>query len=528
MDRHRVIRSAGLVGGLTLVSRGLGFIRDILMASMLGTTMAMSAFTVAFRMPNLFRALFGEGALSAAFIPVFVETRQKQGDAEAWRVARQVFTLVGLTLAVIVVASIGLATVVLVRGGSSDYIRLVWELFRIMAPYMLFICLAAVSMGVLNAFGHFLVPAATPWILNLVLIAAMVGVIPRLNGTPETQVFAIAWAVLLAGVLQWAAQLPSLLRRGFNPRPTLDLRDARLLKVLALMGPAALGRAVTQVNVLIDGWLAVAIAPWAPSALYYSERIIYLPMGIFATALSTVLLPLFSGQAARGDHPALRDSVNHALRLLMFVMIPAATGLLVLATPLCRAMFEHGAFTAESTLQTARALWFYAPGMVVFSLGKVFAPVFFAMHDTRTPVRVGVATVLLNIVLSITFMLTWPAPYKHAGIAFATVIAETLNGIILGAMIHRRIGSPGWSTVAASVGRILGYAGVMALAARQVWHLASAALLRAGWMPKAAVIGGVTLAIATGMVVYLLLALATRAPELAEIRAALRRRKNRP
>lgn len=527
MEKHSVIRSAGLVGGLTLVSRGMGFIRDVLIANYFGTTGAASAFMAAFRIPNLFRALFGEGALSAAFIPVFVETRHKDGDPAAWRLARQVFTLMTLLLSAIVLIGVLVATWALARQGVGGFEELVWRLFRIMFPYMFFICLTAVSMAALNSFGHFAVPAATPWVLNAVEIAVLLLVCPMLGPTPEERIYGVAWGVIVAGFFQLGIQFPPLMKLGFSPRPVWDLRDARLRKMLVLMGPVAVGRAVTQVNVAVDSLLALAIGQWAAAALWYSERLVYLPLGIFATALSTVLLPLFSGQAARGDRAALRDSVNHALRLLAFVMIPAALGLFALAEPIIRACYERGTFTSESTMLSARALMFFAPGMIVFGLGKVFVPAFYGLQDPKTPVRIGIATVLLNIAMSVGFMLTWPTYYKHAGIACATVIAETLNGVAMAWILHRRLGSPGWASIAASVGRIVLCAGAMAAAAR-VTAVGLARMLEGrGWGGGSAQIAGVVAAVAVGVACYVGLSVALRSPELAEIRDAMRRRKRR-
>lgn len=527
MEKHSVIRSAGLVGGLTLVSRGMGFVRDVLIANYFGTTGAASAFMAAFRIPNLFRALFGEGALSAAFIPIFVETRHKEGDPSAWRLAQQVFTLMTLLLAVIVLVGVAVATWALARQGMGGFEELVWRLFRIMFPYMLFICLTAVSMGALNSFGHFTIPAITPWVLNAVEIAVLLLVCPRLGTTPEERIFGVAWGVILAGFLQLGIQFPPLMKLGFRPRLAWDLRDPRLRRMLVLMGPVAIGRAVTQVNVAVDSFLALAIGQWAGAALWYSERLVYMPLGIFATALSTVLLPLFSGQAARGDRAALRDSVNHALRLLAFVMFPAALGLLALADPVIRACYERGSFTAESTMLTARAMMFFAPGMLVFSLGKVFVPAFYGLQDPKTPVRIGIATVLLNIALSVVFMLTWPTYYKHSGIACATVIAETLNGVAMAWILHRRLGSPGWRSIAASVGRTALCAVAMAAAARGTADGLIRMLAGQGWKASSSAMVAVMAAVTVGVACYFGLAAALRSTELAEIREAMRHRRQR-
>jgi putative peptidoglycan lipid II flippase len=524
MDARHMIRSTGLVGAATGLSRVMGLIRDMLMASAFGTTGAMSAFVIAFRMPNLFRALFGEGALSAAFIPVFVDTRTKQGDAEAWSVARKTLTLVGVTLAGLALFGAATAWATGRWGGLTERGELIASLMAIMLPYLFFICLAAVGSGLLNALGHFFVPAATPWILNATLIGSLLVVCPRLGDTPERQIFGVAWAVLVAGALQAWAQFPPLRRRGFRWHWDFAPHDERIARLLTLMGPVALSRAVTQVNVLVDSWLAVAIAAWAPAALFYSERLIYLPLGIFATALSTVLLPLFSGHAARGDHAALRAAVGHGLRLLLFVMIPAAAGLFVLAGPICRLLFERGEFDPRSTLLTVRALWIYAPGMVVFSLGKVFVPAFYGLQDPRTPMRVGAATVGLNIALSVGFMLTWPLEWKHAGIAAATVISETIGGLWLALAVHRRIGSPGWRAVGAAVARASLGAAAMAAAARFAGAAAAAAATGAGWSGTPVHGAEVAAGIAAGLAAYLAVAAAFRSPEARDILAALRGR----
>ncbi len=524
MDSRGVIRSAGTVGALTGVSRVLGLARDVLMAGMFGTSSAMSAFVVAFRLPNLFRALFGEGALSAAFVPVFVETLRRDGREAAWRVARQVFTLTALVLAALTLAGLAGVRWGLARPDLAERTRLVLSLLQIMLPYMIFICLAALAMASLNALHHFAVPAAAPSLLNLCLIAAVLFVCPRLGEDPSARIAGVAWAVLAAGALQLAVQLPLLARRGMRLRPLFDLSDRRLWRIVSLMGPAALGRAVTQFNVLLDSLLAVWIGAWAPAALFFSERLIYLPLGLFATALGTVLLPVFSGQAARADPAAMRRTLNHSLRLLLFVMIPAAAGLLALGVPLVELLFQRRAFGAESAVLTARALAFYAPGLVVFSLAKVFVPAFFALQDTRTPVRVGLVIVSANIALSILFMLTWPLSYRHAGIAFATVLAGTAQVLALGVLLHRRVGSPGWRAIGAGAARAAAAAAVMAFAARWVVSAAALRLAAAGRTGTPARAAAVAAAMAAGLLVYAAAAALLRSPELRELGRALARR----
>ena len=525
MEHSKVIRSSLMVGGFTSLSRVLGLVRDFLTAGFFGTSLAMSAFVVAFRIPNLFRALFGEGALSAAFIPVFIETRQKGGDAEGWRFARKVITLVGLVLLLVVSACIGAITLWMHREGLGAKAAMILPLARIMLPYTLFICLAALSMGILNSFHRFALPASTPSLLNVVWILFVLFVCPRMGSTPEVQIYGLAWGVLVAGVVQLGFQIPTLMRYGYRPGLALDLRDKKVLRVFGLMGPAALGSAVTQVNVMVNSLLAAWAAPWAPAALFYAERLLYFPQGILATAMSTVLLPVFSGHAARADHQQIRATMNYSLRTLLFVMAPASIGLLCLAEPIVRMLFQWGHFTNASTVLTSRALVFYAPGLFVFCLAKVFVPAFYALQDTRTPVRIGLIAVLLNLSLNVTFILTWPLEWKHAGLALATVISEGFNGLTLACFIHRKLGSPGWRQILTSVLRAFVAAVVMGICKTmcQAWlyRLGSAVLL-----PKLNQIVSVMASIGAGLIVYLLCALALRCPEIHNVLQALK--KHRP
>jgi len=514
MEPRKIIRSAGTVGGFTMMSRALGLVRDVLMAGFFGTSLSMSAFVVAFTIPNLFRRLFGEGALSAAFVPVLVETREKEGGEKAWILVNRVLSLLAVVLTLIT-AVIVLFAFTLPLGGEKTVA--VVSLLRIMMPYMIFICLAAVSMGVLNSLHHFAVPAFAPCLLNIVWIATVLLVVPHLGGGDEAKIHAIAWAVLLAGVLQWAVQWPTLVRHGWKPAFRPDISDARVKKILFLMGPAALGMAATQINVMIDKFLAMWVSPEAPSALFFSERLIYFPLGIFATALGTVLLPVFSGHAARADYDQIRLSVTNALRHLLFIMIPASVGLLVLARPIVQMIFEWKAFGAGSTAMTALALQCYAPGLIVFSLAKILVPAFYAMQDTRTPVRIGVAAVLLNLILNITFILILPQPLKHAGIATATVLAAFFSAVALAVILQKRIGSPDWRAIRKSALRAFSAAALMAWVVLQVYALFPAS-------GKIGQIISVLCSMTAGGSIYWLGSRLLRAAETDELLDALRRR----
>ncbi|HEY5653758.1 MAG TPA: murein biosynthesis integral membrane protein MurJ [Pontiella sp.] len=524
MKDRKVIQAAGVVGSFTLLSRGLGMIRDIIIAYHFGTSMLASAFFVAFTIPNLFRRLFGEGALSAAFIPVFVETRTKQGDQEAWKMASKVVTMTAALLSAIAIIGVLLFSVGTKMPGISEKWITTFSLSRVMFPYVLFICLAALFMAILNSFKHFSISAFAPCLLNLILIITMLGVFPMIGNKPLQHAYALSWAVVIAGIAQVTIQLPALSRFGCPFKFTSHWTDPRIRKMLLLMGPASLGMAVTQFNVLIDRLLALWIGPWAPAALFYSERMIYFPLGIIATALGTVLLPTFSVHVAKEDHSSMSKTITSSLRHLIFIMVPAALGLLVLATDILTALFEwNGSFDANSTRLSSRALMFYAPGLIVFSVAKVFVPAFYALQDTKTPVRIGIYTVLLNLILNITFILTLPEYWKHVGMAFSTVLAETIGMAALGLLLARRIPDIQWKVVLRGFVRCLACGIIMAAAAGLTAHYALPAL-KTIYLDKVAQLMNLVLSIGAGAGTYFILSLGLNSPELSEIRTALRRK----
>ncbi len=502
-------------------------LRDIIIAYHFGTSLLASAFFVAFTIPNLFRRLFGEGALSAAFIPVFIETRTKEGDSVAWDLAAKVVTMTAALLSAIAIIGVLLFSIGLHIPGVSEKWLTTFELSRVMFPYVIFICMAALFMAVLNSFKHFATSAFAPCLLNLILIVAMVIIFPLVGKEPTTRAMVLAWGVLVAGVAQAAIQIPALKRFGCPFKFSNSWNDPRVRQMLLLMGPAALGMAVTQFNVLIDRMLAMLIGEWAPAALFYSERMIYFPLGIIATAMGTVLLPTFSSHAAKGDHATMGSTITSSLRYLVFIMAPAALGLLVLAPNILSAIFEwNGQFDAQSTLLSARALMFYAPGLIVFSAAKVFVPAFYSMQDTKTPVRIGIYIVLLNLIMNVIFILTLPEYWKHAGMALSTVVAEALGMIALGILLARRINNIQWLEVSRSFVRSIACALLMSTVAWLVAHY-SLPLLENYLPSKVAQLVSLTLAIGSGACTYFILNFGLKSPELREIKAALSRKKDR-
>lgn len=458
-----------MVGFFIFLSRAFGFIRDIAMAALFGSSLAMDAFVVAFTIPNLFRGLFGEGALSSSFVPVFSETIEKQGQAQVWSFARNMFSFLSLTLAALVATIILLASLAIILLPLSPRIEMILELLRIMLPYMFFICLTAFFSAMLNALRRFMLPAATPVTMNIVMIAALWFVCPYLPVEGDWRIIAVAWSVIVAGLIQAVMQLPLLARMGFRLAFSADWGDPRTRRVWQLMGAAMLGVGITQVNVLLNRLVAVFIGLGAASYLYYAERLIYFPLGIFATALGTILLPTLSGHAARNRNDLILDTLNHSLRQIIFIMLPAAVGMLVLAEPIVRLAYERGDFSSLTTKMTTIAVQCYAPGLLVFSLIKVLIPAFYARQDMRTPVRIGLICTGINIGLML--LLLWPL--KHAGIALATVISTSVNVIMLGIIIHRRIGSPGWGEIIKATGRMSCAAALMALTAIFVYRSAN-------------------------------------------------------
>ncbi len=505
---NRLFRSTGLVSLGTLSSRLLGLVREMMMAWVFGVGLVGSAFVVAFTIPNLFRRLFGEGALSAAFIPSYIRIKKDQGPEAGWQLTRNVLSLLIIVLGSITLAGMALCTVALQWEGLPEKLSAVLVSLRILLPYMIWICLAAIAMGVLNAHRKYMVPAFAPCILNLLWIVALAGMqfVPGLY--EETKIIWICWAILLAGLLQFWVQLPSLRKLGYQPGKKVEPFDPEVKAVLRLMGPAALGAAIVQINVVIDRVLALWVADYGPLALSYSERLIYLPLGLFATALGTILLPEFSHLVQAKDRVKLGKMLEQSMRGLMFVMIPAAAGLAFLAIPIVRLVYERGMFDAESTLLTSRALVCYAPGLIVFSAAKIFVPLFYAHGDTRTPVKIGALTVLANLLLNLLFITLLPTGWKHAGLALGTVLSGLLQVCILAFLARKKFAEVHWTAILISWLRQALCCVPMISAA---WALLNATNHWSQWI-------SVPLAITAAAGIYGLCAWLLRCPELKELR----------
>ena len=435
--QHRLVRAVGTISFFTLLSRILGFVRDVVIARFFGAGMGADAFFVALKLPNFLRRLFAEGAFSTAFVPVFSDYI-KDGDEGATKEAAQsVFTVLSMVLVLVVVVGqiiMPLLIWVIAPGFSDDpeKYQLTVDLTRITFPYIFFISLVALAGGILNSFHRFALPAATPILLNVCMIVGALYIAPHL----ERPALGLAVGVLLGGITQLAIQLPALARIGMPFRFRWNLQHPAIRRILFLMGPSILGVSVAQVNLLFDIFLASWLKEGSISYLYYADRLVEFPLGLIGIAMGTAILPALSAKAASGDHAGLKHDLDFGLRLVLMINIPATVGLLVLREPILSLLFERGAFDAETTLLTSQALLAYGLGLTAFSSIKVLAPAFYAMKDTKTPVRIAIICMTSNMVLNVILMI----PLQHAGLALATTIAAFLNAALLLKGLEKKIG----------------------------------------------------------------------------------------
>ncbi len=451
MTKSALLKAAGVIGGLTLVSRVLGMVRDIVSAKSFGTTWQWDAFIYAFMLPNFMRRLVGEGALSSAFIPVYAEMIQKEGEESASRFANVVFTLLLWFLVGFLLAVEAALFFLLKWGALPPAIRLTAELLQILFPYLLFISLCALAMGILNCHRHFFSPSLGPVILDLVWIAAVVWVSPWAGPGSEARVTALAVCILISGAIQLAVQLPSLLRFGFSPRFIFDFLHPALRQVGKLVLPAILGFAIVQINILVDMTMGFWAGPGANSSLWYGNRLMQFPLGVFAIAMGTALLPAISHQAARQEIEEAKRTLSFALRSVFFIIFPASIGLIVLRTPIVELLFERGQFDAVSTLRTSNVLLCYALGLFAYSGQKLIVAGFYALQDTKTPMKVGALALIVNLVLN--FILIHPM--KEAGLALATAISGITNFLVLIYLFEKRIAGFNVKELLSSSARIL-------------------------------------------------------------------------
>lgn len=434
---QKLLKSTVVVGAMTLLSRILGLVRDIVFAQVFGARAATDAFFVAFKIPNFMRRLFAEGAFSQSFVPVLSESRSNEATEQTRDLIDHVTGSLGLLLLIITVLGILLAPLlimlfapgfVLTQGEQQS--ALAADLLRITFPYMLFISLTALAGGILNTFGKFGVPAFTPVLLNICMIGAAIIVAPLM----DQPIMALAWGVLAAGVAQLLFQFPFLRRLGMLPRPRFRRGHAGVGKIMKLMLPAMFGSSVAQINLLLDTVIASFLAAGSVSWLYYSDRLVEFPLGIFGIALATVILPALSSRHAEKSPEQFSQTLDWAIHWGLLAGIPATAGLFMLAVPMITTIFQYGEFSEASVTMASLSLKAYSLGLIGFIMVKVLVPGFFARQDTRTPVRIGIIAVVANIVLNLVFVVPMAltgASAPHAGLALATSCSAIINASLL-------------------------------------------------------------------------------------------------
>ncbi len=463
--REKIAKAAGVVGGATLLSRIFGFLRDMIVAQLFGAGASTDAFFVAFRIPNLLRRLVGEGSLTVSFIPVYSVYLNQNSEEESAGFLNASFTVLAFFLMLLSLLGVLFSPWIvkaMAYGFSQEpeKLRLTVFLTRVMFPYIFFIGLVAWAMGVLNTRKHFTGPALAPVLLNISIIACALG----FYGVFADPILAVAIGVLLGGAAQFLFQIPFLRQRGISLRLRFDLSHPGVRQIGALMAPSILGLAVTQLNVIINTFLASYLPEGSVSYLYYADRLLEFPMGIFAISIATAVLPPLAEEAAKGRLEEVKETLSFALRLTLFVILPAMAGLIALGTPILNVLFQRGAFTALSTERTSQALFCYALGLPAFAGVRIIAPVFYSLQDTRTPVKVAFLSLIANAALGVVLM----GPLKHGGLALATSLAAVVNFALLAVLLRRKIGPLGARRILRSAGKNVAASLFMALVAYEI------------------------------------------------------------
>jgi putative peptidoglycan lipid II flippase len=517
-ENQRVRKAAGVVGSATLLSRILGYLRDMLLASYFGAGIQADAFIAAFRIPNILRRLFGEGSLSVAFVPVFTEYLTRKDKQEAYAMAAAAIGLLSMLLTLLTVIGILISPgmVKVIAPGFADSpvkLELTITLTRIMFPYLWFIGMTALCMGFLTSVGHFAAPALAPVFLNLAMIGAVVA-ISHVSPSSDVRVMGLAFGVLLGGLLQLALQIPFLIQKGI--RWSLCIYHPGLKKVGKLMLPTVLGAGAYQINILVGTLLASLLPEGSVSYLYYADRLVQFPLGVFAITMATAVLPSLSRQAAARDMEGLKNTFADALQLISFITLPSMIGLIVLREPIVALLFKRGAFDAETTRLTAEALLYYGIGLWTFSALRILLSTFYALQDTFTPVKTAVISIAANMILGLILM----RPLAHGGLALATSLSSFINSGLLVVALRYRIGMIGWRKIGLSMAKSLGCALAMGLA---LWAARPFLFSRqmGGFLDQAL---RLTTALTMGTVIFGCLAWFAKIKEAQQIIGSLKRR----
>jgi putative peptidoglycan lipid II flippase len=482
----RLARSAGVIGLATMASRLLGVAREIVLARLFGASAgpAMDAYNVAFRVPNLVRDLFAEGAMTAAFVPTFARTLSTHGRDAAWRLGNLVINSLLFVTSVLVVLGIVLAEpITRIFAAGEEFaavpgkLQLTVELTQIMMPFLTTIAVAVAMMGMLNSLHRFFIPALSPAMFNVVTILCAFTLVPYMASLGLEPIVGIAIATVLGGIGQIVVQWPVLRKEGFRYRPILDMRDPGVREILRLMGPGTLGLAAVQINVVVNTALATTQEQGAVSWLQVAFRLMYLPIGLFGVSVATAALPDISRQAADADKTAMRSTIAAGLRMMLMLNVPAMIGLIALAQPIVELLLEYGKFGPRDSVATASALMFYAPGLLGYSAVKIASPSFYALGDARTPVVVSMASVGVNLLLSVLLVNTM----GYRGLALGTAVAALVNAMALLALLSRRTDGLEARRISVVLVKILVASVLMGIVAHQTAAWMTATLPGHGW-----------------------------------------------
>ncbi|PKN51663.1 MAG: murein biosynthesis integral membrane protein MurJ [Deltaproteobacteria bacterium HGW-Deltaproteobacteria-13] len=436
-ENTNMAKAAGVVGAVTMVSRVFGLLRDTVIAAIFGANWMTDAFWIAFRIPTTLSRLLGEGSLTASFVPVFTEYLHKRTKEEALELVYNAFTILSMILAVISVLGIVFSPLIvglIGHGFTSDPRQFALAVFlnRLMFPYIFVISLGALCMGILNSFRHFTAPALSPVMFNISIIVAALG----LRSFFAEPITALAIGVLIGGVLQLAMQWPFLRKFGVKLKFRFNFRHPGIRQAGWMLIPAILGAGVTTINVFIGSTLASMLPGGSVTYLFYADRIMELPLGVFAIAIGTASLPSFSRHVAAGNMDELKSSISFSLRLMLFLTIPATFALMTLNLPIISVLFQRGAFDATSAIYTSEALFFYGMGLWAFSIVRVFVQSFYSLQDAKWPMRAAIISLVINLVVSLALMYSM----KHKGLALANSLAATVNVFVLSFVLRKKIG----------------------------------------------------------------------------------------
>ena len=516
-EKKNIARAAGILGSATMLSRIMGMVRDMVVSRLFGAGLATDAFFAAFQIPNMLRRFFAEGALTSAFVPIFSSTLTQKGDEKARELANTCFTLLTIVMACITLAGILFSPVIvslMFPGFKAEpgKFELTILLNRLMFPYIFFISLVALCMGILNTVRHFFTPAISTVFLNISMIFAAL----CLRGFFEVPITALAVGVLIGGCIQLIMQIPILWIKGFPVRFNGNFNTPEVRSIALLMLPSVFGVGVYYLNITVSAVLASLLPQGSVSYLYYAQRLFEFPQGLFTMSVAQAVLPSMSRQVAHGDIAGVKETLSFGVRLMLFITIPAMTGLMICSIPIFSLIFMGGAFDYGTVVNSAMALLYYSLGLSFVALTRVLAPVFYALKDTKTPVFTAFITFIINLCLSMALM----GPLKHGGLALATTLSAFCNMLMLLWLLRRKIGPFGGGSIMVTALKSVAASVPMALF---VWYGCSFV----DWSQtghkvlKGAVLGGV---VTFGIALYMLAARIVRSEEALEAVSLVRRK----